>query len=207
MELFRGRAAELHLVAQPSSLCFALGWRVRIFAVVLCACRLTNHSSRCRFAARLNSGVRPHMRALVLLATALFAFLAYGAETNAPTVVLDLRVSGGFLGPEFVVTLSGSDTLAVTRIDHAAPVPEAWRKQLSSSEKQEILRLARQAGDFELGCDQEVPDGTNAVLRLHLPGNGVERQVALCGAWPSGHQTRALLAAINRHLPSDRKVF
>ena len=147
------------------------------------------------------------MRVIVFLATTLFASLACGTETQPPAMVLELRVSGGFLGPEFVLTLSGSDTLAVTRTDHAASIPEAWHKQLSSSEKQEILLLAGQAADFNLGCDQEVPDGTNAVLRLHLPDNGLERQVALCGTWPSGHQTLALLAAINRHLPSSLKVF
>ena len=168
---------------------------------------LTSHSSRCRFAARLNSGVRAHMRAPIILVVALLAFSACGAELQPSTSSeLELHVSGGFLGPEFAFTLSGHGVLMITRTDHAS-APATWQKQLSSPERREIMQLAIRARDFNSGCDREIPDGTNAALLVHSSGQELKQQISLCGRWPSGPKTAALLTAINRHLPSGFKVF
>jgi hypothetical protein len=147
------------------------------------------------------------MRVLVLLAATLLASSPCGAGAQSSVVGgLELHVSGGFLGPEFVVTLSEQGTLIVTRTDHAT-APATWQKQLSRSEQREILQVAIRVKDFNSGCDREIPDGTNAVLRVHSSDQKLEHQVVLCGRWPSGPRTVDLLMAINRHLPSSLKVF
>jgi hypothetical protein len=148
------------------------------------------------------------MRIIAFLVAALLSFSACRAESQPETVgTLELRVSGGFLGPAFVVSISDRGMLVVTRTDHGAATPETAQKQLSASERQEILLLASQSTDFNFGCDRAIPDGTNAVLRAAYSGRRFERQVALCGAWPSGPRTISLLSAISRHLPSDMQIF
>src|SRR5690606_9511008 len=62
LEPFGRRAAKLYLAGQPRPLCLVLGQLVRSLMAAPWACRLTIHSSRSRFAARLNSGVRPQVR-------------------------------------------------------------------------------------------------------------------------------------------------
>ena len=144
------------------------------------------------------------MRTFAFLLISVLAFPACNAQPS--NGALELRVSGGFLGPEFVVTVSESGNLSVSRTDHKAAT-QLVEKQLSASDQQQILLLANQSDDFGAGCNQSVPDGTTANLRGHYAGRDFDRHVSLCGVWPSGARTAALVSVINSHLPVAMHVF
>jgi hypothetical protein len=128
------------------------------------------------------------------------------------TTLMTLNVGGGSAGSDlFQVALTETHRLTVTH-DSLPIVPPGRLSrtqldvELAQEEAERIITLAKEADDFAVGCDV-VADGTSAVLTVTVDRD--TRSVACHNAaeWPQGQRTRALLDAINHHLPDPHKVF
>jgi hypothetical protein len=133
-------------------------------------------------------------------------------QSAAVSPLLVLETWGGLPGDaSFTVTLDDAHELRVVRKSFPTTKARALTRNhaavvLSPSQADDLLRLAEAAHDFQSGCNV-VADGTNAGLR-HRTRSG-ERRCLCEGArqWPLGRHTRALLDAINGHLPRRYRVY
>jgi hypothetical protein len=153
--------------------------------------------------AALNSSVRAHMRRFGLL-IAPFLLMTSGVCAAAENS-FSLQVSSD-LGPTFVVVLSPSGMLTVTRSGVGLIAPAAFHKQVTTATQRELILLAHQSNDFEFACETPIPDGTNVTLDLRYLGKEIRRSVTLCSQWPKGEKTAKWLSATNRQLPSEIQV-
>ena len=117
-----------------------------------------------------------------------------------------LQVSSD-LGPTFVVVLSPSGMLTVTRSGAGLIAPAAFHKQVTATIQRQLISLAHQSTDFNFACGAPVPDATNVTLDLRYLGKEIRRSVTLCSQWPKGEKTAKWLSATNRQLPPEIQVY
>ena len=135
----------------------------------------------------------------------ILVLVALLAATAQPIMTLTTG-GGGPGGARFVVKLSASGRLHVAK-ESLPMTPSGFTRRtldrrLSPAARDEIVRLATAADDFDRDC-RGIVDGTNASLVVR----GVQRTCSGGGAWPAGPRTKRLLRAINRHLPEAMQVY
>ena len=123
------------------------------------------------------------------------------SAATAALLVL-LTVGGGPPGSaQFTMELAASGNLHVTKVVRSQT--SAIDVHLARAQRDEMVRFAMAADDFDRDCNTGVADGTNASLRV----GKVERTCVGGSRWPSGPHTRRLLGAINKHLTEPMKVY
>ena len=150
---------------------------------------------------------------------AFLAVLLISAVTDAcasqPVAIeerLEINTGGGITGPFFTLSLSSSGQLFVKR--ESLPFAETEsglstdtvNKQLTSDETLRLFALAQDITDFDQGCGL-VGHGTSARLRLISGSYDTKLECKGAPKWPIGPRTKALLAALNQHLPERLHVF
>ena len=125
---------------------------------------------------------------------------------------LEINTGGGTTGPFFALSLSSSGELSVKRVSlpfadtEIGLTTDTATKQLTSAETHRLFSLARGATDFGQGCGL-VGHGTSAQLRLESHNYDTKFECDGAPKWPIGPRTKALLTALNQHLPERFHVF